>query len=316
MRKRQGDQLTLTTYGRSSGFVIDPIEKKPLNHFYPGTSVLSFGTAGCNLTCKFCQNWDISKSRDVDKLQSEASPDDIANACLERGCKSIAFTYNDPVIYLEYAVDVARACRAVGLETVAVTAGYITPDARKEFFSQISAANVDLKAFSEAFYQSLASAHLQPVLDTLRYLREETEVWLEITTLLIPGFNDGDEELKRMCAWLLKNLGDQVPLHFSGYHPDFKMTAPKTPPSTLERAWRLARAEGLKHVYMGNVHHLEGDETRCAHCGASVIRRDWYKILSFELENGGCAQCGTPLAGRFEASAGDWGRKRLRVVMG
>ncbi len=277
--------------------------------------MLSFGTAGCNLTCKFCQNWDISKSRDLDKLQSAASPEAIAQACLERGCKSVAFTYNDPVIYLEYAVDVARACRAVGVEPLAVTAGYITPDARKEFFSFISGANVDLKAFSEDFYRDLASAHLQPVLDTLRYLREETEVWLEITTLLIPSFNDGDEELKQMCGWILKNLGDQVPLHFSGYHPDFKMTAPKTPATTLKRARRLARAEGLKHVYTGNVHDPEGDETRCANCGASLIRRDWYELLSFELEDGSCGECGATLAGRFDANAGSWGRRRLRVVM-
>ena len=254
VRKREQNQIVLTTYGRSSGFCIDPIEKKPLHHFFPGTSVLSFGTAGCNLACKFCQNWDISKSREFDRLQSDATPDTIAEAAVKHGCRSVAFTYNDPVIFLEYAVDTAKACRERGIETVAVTAGYITADAREEFFRDISAANVDLKAFSETFYHQYTASHLAPVLDTLKWLANDTDVHLEITTLLIPDLNDSDDEIRRQANWILKHLGPHVPLHFSAYHPDYKMTQPATPPSTLTAARNIALAEGLAYVYTGNVH--------------------------------------------------------------
>jgi pyruvate formate lyase activating enzyme len=223
VRQNVGGQMVLTTYGRSSGFCIDPIEKKPLNHFYPGSSVLSFGTAGCNLGCRFCQNWDISKARDWDRLAARAGPEDIAEAAVERGCKSVAFTYNDPVIFAEYAIDIARACRERGVRSVAVTAGYVTDQARAEFFGAMDAANVDLKAFDERFYHKVTYGHLQPVLDTLRYLAEETDVWLEVTTLLIPGENDSVEQIDRQCDWFVRTLGPEVPLHFSGFHPDFKM---------------------------------------------------------------------------------------------
>jgi pyruvate formate lyase activating enzyme len=223
VRARQQDQIVLTTYGRSSGFCVDPIEKKPLNHFLPGTPVLSFGTAGCNLACKFCQNWDISKSRQVDILADAAAPQTIAGAAADLGCASVAFTYNDPVIFFEYAIDVAQACHARGLKTVAVTAGYICADPRVEFFRHMDAANVDLKAFTESFYHDLTSAHLQPVLDTLMYLKHDTQVWLEITTLLIPGANDSDEELDAMTHWVVEHLGPDVPMHFSAFHPDWKM---------------------------------------------------------------------------------------------
>ena len=187
VRQRVGAEMILTTYGRSSGFCIDPVEKKPLNHFYPGSSVLSFGTAGCNLACKFCQNWDISKSKDMDRLADQASPTAIAQAAIDSGCKSIAFTYNDPVIFAEYAMDVADACHARGVMAVAVTAGYIHNQPRREFYAKMDAANVDLKGFTDEFYLRLCGAHLKPVLDTLVYLKHETDVWFEITTLLIPG---------------------------------------------------------------------------------------------------------------------------------
>jgi len=315
VRKRENDGIVLTTYGKSSGFVIDPIEKKPLNHFYPGSSVLSFGTAGCNLSCDFCQNWDISKSREMDTLASQASPEALAEACLAQGCKSIAFTYNDPVIFLEYAVDTAKECRARGVKTVAVTAGYITKVARKEFFDAIDAANVDLKAFSEEFYKKVTKSELAPVLDTLCYLKHETDVWFEITTLLIPGLNDSDEELHRQCDWIVEHLGDDVPLHFSAFHPDFRMQdRPRTPPSTLKRARKLAKSHGIKHVYTGNIHDAEGDATSCAECGEILIERDWYELHSFRLEDGKCGSCSAPLAGHFDSKAGDWGRKRLRVL--
>jgi len=318
VRARQGDQMILTTYGRSSGFCIDPIEKKPLNHFYPGSSVLSFGTAGCNLACKFCQNWDISKSRDMDRLMDQASPDAIASAARQYGCKSVAFTYNDPVIFAEYAMDVADACHARGVQTVAVTAGYMHDQARRDFYARIDAANVDLKAFTDDFYFKLTGSHLQPVLDTLIYLRRETNVWFEITTLLIPGKNDSDEEITAMCRWILQELGADVPLHFTAFHPDHKMPdVPATPKETLIRARDIGLQVGLHHVYTGNVHHQEGDTTSCPHCQATLIVRDWYQIRDYRLAaDGSCARCGSTIPGRFDAKAGDFGRKRIPIAIG
>jgi pyruvate formate lyase activating enzyme len=317
VRKREGAQMVLTTYGRSSGFCVDPVEKKPLNHFYPGSRVLSFGTAGCNLTCKFCQNWDISKSREFDRLSAEASPEDIARAAVATGSKSIAYTYNDPVIFLEYAVDTAEACRRQDIKSIAVTAGYVHPEARREFFAHMDAANVDLKGFTEDFYHNLCSGHLQPVLDTLVYLKHETEVWLEITTLLIPGQNDSDGEIRTMCAWLLENLGPDVPLHFSAFHPDWKMLeVPDTPPSTLRRARAIAMEAGLHYVYTGNVHDPDGGTTYCPECKSAVIVRDWYEIPAYRLDaEGHCPQCDFAIPGRFEAFTGAFGHRRMPVMI-
>jgi pyruvate formate lyase activating enzyme len=317
VRARVGNEMVLTTYGRSSGFCVDPIEKKPLNHFYPGSSVLSFGTAGCNLACKFCQNWDISKSHNFDRLADQASPEAIASSAKRLGCKSVAFTYNDPVIFTEYAMDVADACHEQGIQTVAVTAGYMHEQARRDFYAKMDAANVDLKAFTEEFYYKLTGAHLQPVLDTLKYLRHETKVWFEITTLLIPGRNDSDEEITRMCEWIARELGDDVPLHFTAFHPDYKMTdIPPTPPQTLLRARKIAHAAGLKHVYNGNVHNVEGDTTHCSSCHSKLIVRDWYQILEYNLkDDGSCPHCGTPLAGRFEKFSSQFGRQRIPVAI-
>ncbi len=318
VRMREGQQMILTTYGRSSGFCIDPIEKKPLNQFYPGSSVLSFGTAGCNLTCKFCQNWDISKSRDMDALMDLASPDAIAMAAVQHGCKSVAFTYNDPVIFAEYAMDVAAACHARGIQTVAVTAGYMHAPARRDFYASMDAANVDLKAFTEDFYFKLTSAHLQPVLDTLIYLRHETSVWFEITTLLIPGHNDSDEEITAMSRWIMTELGPDVPLHFSAFHPDYKLVeVPATPPATLVRARNIALKAGLNFVYTGNVHNTEGDTTFCPACQSPLIVRDWYQINRYRLDPlGHCPDCGTAVAGRFEATSGHFGRQRIPIRIG
>ncbi len=317
VRKREGGKIVLTTYGRSSGFCVDPIEKKPLSHFYPGSSVLSFGTAGCNLACKFCQNWDISKSREFDRLCDEASPEAIARAARNMGCRSVSFTYNDPVIFLEYAVDTARACHEIGIKTVAVTAGYIHAEARVEFFSHMDAANVDLKAFTEEFYHKVCVGQLQPVLDTLRYIRHETDVWLEITTLLIPGKNDSDEELKNLSTWIAKELGADVPLHFSAFHPDYKMLdVPPTPPSTLSRARRIAREAGLRYVYTGNVYDIEGGTTFCPGCGSRLIVRDWYDILEYHLdEMGHCSSCGQSIAGVFGPYSGCFGNRRIPVAL-
>jgi len=317
VRAREDDGIVLTSYARSSGFAVDPIEKKPLNHFLPGTPVLSFGTAGCNLTCKFCQNWDISKSRQMDTLAEAAGPEDIVKAAERLGCRSVAFTYNDPVIFLEYARDVAVACKAADIRTVAVTAGYINPEPRAEFFSFIDAANIDLKAFDDGFYRRIASGRLAPVLDTLRYLRNETDVWFEITNLVIPGHNDSEDELRRMSAWIVEELGPDVPLHFSAFHPNYKMlNVPPTSRATLQRARQIAMQEGVHHVYTGNVHDREGDTTCCAGCGTVLITRDWYEILEWNLRDGCCATCGTRCAGVFEPSVGAWGARRLSVKMG
>lgn len=316
VRQRAGDRMVLTTYGRSSGFALDPIEKKPLNHFYPGTSVLSFGTAGCNLACKFCQNHDISKSREMDRLTDQASPEAIARAAQRAGAHSVAFTYNDPTIFAEYAMDTADACHALGIQTVAVTAGYIHAEPRRDFYAKIDAANVDLKAFTDDFYFKQTAAHLEPVKDTLRYLVKETQVWTEITTLLIPGLNDDDKELHELSAWVAGELGVDVPLHFSAFHPDYKMTErPRTPPETLTRARQIARSYGLRYVYTGNVHDADGDRTCCPSCGCAVIERDWYEILDSKLARGACGSCGTRIAGRFGDTVGSFGRKRMRVVI-
>ena len=315
VRQREGETMVLTTYGRSSGFCVDPIEKKPLAHFLPGTSVLSFGTAGCNLGCRFCQNHDISKARDQDTLADAATPDAIADAAVRLGCASVAFTYNDPVIFAEYAIDIAAACREQGVQTVAVTAGYIHAAPRREFFAAMDATNVDLKGFSEAFYKKLAFAELAPILDTLEYVKHHTRTWLEITTLLIPGHNDSDHELQQLSRWCFEHLGPEVPLHFSAFHPDFKLQdIPATPPATLTRARQIARDAGLQFVYTGNVHDPAGATTTCPRCQATLMRRDWYQLLEYRITPAGtCPDCAAPVPGRFAAAPGDWGRKRLRV---
>nr|MBI3614650.1 AmmeMemoRadiSam system radical SAM enzyme [Nitrospirota bacterium] len=317
VRARQDDRIVLTTYGRSSGFCVDPIEKKPLNHFLPGTPILSFGTAGCNLACKFCQNWDMSKSREMDTLADEASPETIARAAGKLGCRSVAFTYNDPVIFHEYAIDVAQACREAGIKSVAVTAGYMCEEPRAEFYRYMDAANVDLKAFTERFYHQVTNSHLQPVLDTLLYLKHETKVWFEITTLLIPGENDSDKELDELSRWVAERLGPDVPLHFTAFHPDWKMRdTQSTPPATLARARRIAMGNGLRYVYTGNVHDESGGSTLCHRCGTVLIGRDWYRLTAWNLtEAGRCGACGTPCAGLFEAKPGAWGPNRRPVIL-
>lgn len=315
VRARQDDAVVLATYGRSSGYCVDPIEKKPLNHFLPGSSVLSFGTAGCNLACRFCQNWDISKSKEFDTLADAAAPETIAAAAERLGCRSVAFTYNDPVIFLEYAVDVADACRDRGIHPVAVTAGYVCDRPRRDFFAHIDAANVDLKGFTDDFYRHVCGGRLTPVLETLEYLVHETDVWVEITNLLIPGQNDGDAELEAMTSWVVEHLGPEVPMHFTAFHPDFKMLdiAP-TPSATLSRARDIALGNGVRHAYTGNVHDPDGGSTRCPGCGTVVIERDWYQLGAYRLtDDGRCTVCDTPLSGRFDGPAGTWGARRQPV---
>lgn len=314
VRQNVGGEMKLTTYGRSSGFCIDPVEKKPLNHFYPGTSILSFGTAGCNLGCRFCQNWDISKSREMDRLMDQASPEQIARAAKEHGCKSVAFTYNDPTIFAEYAIDIAQACHERGIKTVAVTAGYITDLARPEFYRHMDAANIDLKAFSKRFYRKICFGQIEPVLDTLRYLRHETDVWFEVTTLLIPDENDGEAELHEAAEWFFENLGSDVPWHFTAFHPDFKMLDKgRTPERTLRRAREIAREKGIHHVYTGNVHDADGGSTWCPNCQSLLIERDWYELGEYHLTENRCDHCGAEITGRFGKSPGTWGRQRKPI---
>jgi len=315
VRACRGDEIVLTTYGRSSGFCVDPIEKKPLNHFLPGTPILSFGTAGCNLACKFCQNWDISKSREIDTLSDAASPERIAQAAIDLGCRSVAFTYNDPVIFHEWAIDVADACRARGLASVAVTAGYQNAVPRAEFYRHMDAANVDLKAFTERFYHDVCAGHLQPVLETLEYLKHETSVWFEITNLVIPSLNDSDQEFDAMTRWIVERLGPDVPVHFTAFHPDWKMLdRPHTPAATLARARRIAVENGVRHAYTGNVHDASGGTTSCHTCGAALIERDWYTMVGWHLTSDGrCPCCGTACAGVFDGPPGTWGAKRRAV---
>ena len=317
VRRREGERMLLDAWGHASAFCIDPIEKKPLAHFLPGSSVLSFGTAGCNLGCRFCQNWETSKAKEGHRGSRESRPEAIAEAAVRHGCASVAFTYNDPTIFAEWAIDVAEACRERGVKTVAVTAGYIHEQARRALYAGMDAANVDLKAFTESFYQRLCLGHLQPVLETLVYLARETDVWLEVTTLLIPGHNDSEAEVARLSEWMVGHLGAHVPLHFSAFHPDFRMldVAP-TPAATLRRARAQALAAGLKHVYVGNVHDAEGDTTFCARCGAALIRRDWYEVLEYRLgPDGRCPVCRTALPGRFATRAGSFGRRRVQVCV-
>ncbi len=315
VRAREDDQIVLTTYGRSSGYCIDPIEKKPLNHFLPGTPVLSFGTAGCNLACRFCQNWDISKSREVDTLADAAMPETIAHAARRLDCRSVAFTYNDPVIFHEYAIDVAQACHAVGVKSVAVTAGYVCGEPRAEFYRYMDAANVDLKAFTERFYKKICSGSLAAVLETLVYLKHETDVWFELTNLLIPDENDSEAEIEEMTQWVIEHLGPDVPMHFTAFHPDWKMMdKPNTPPETVMRARRIARKNGVRYAFTGNVHDRDGGSTYCHACGEALIARDWYQLSTWTLtDDGHCGSCGAPCAGVFDGPPGTWGRRRQPV---
>ncbi len=314
VRQNKGDKMVLTTYGRSSGFCIDPIEKKPLNHYYPGTPVLSFGTAGCNLGCRFCQNWDISKAQEMDKLMDQASPEKIARVAKDLGCLSVAFTYNDPVIFAEYAIDIAKACHEIGIKTVAVTAGYIGKEARKDFYKHMDAANVDLKAFTQTFYKKLCFANLKDVLETLVYIKNETDIWFEITNLVIPENNDNDDEFHQMTDWILENLGPDIPLHFTAFHPDFKMMdTPSTPHETLTRAREIALKKGLNYVYTGNVHDSTGASTYCPSCQEQLIERDWYELGGYHIKEGRCQYCNTKIPGHFQKNPGHWGRQRMPV---
>ena len=317
VRANHDGEMVLDTYGKSTGFCIDPIEKKPLNHFLPGTPVLSFGTAGCNLGCKFCQNWDISKSREVAKLSANAGPEAIAVAAQQHGCRSVAFTYNDPVIWAEYAIDVAKACHQIDVKTVAVTAGYITELARGEFFESMDAANIDLKAFTEDFYHQITGAHLRDVLETVKYVCRNTDCWVELTNLVIPDANDDPATIKAMCDWIVDAVGPDVPVHFTAFHPDFKMNdRPRTTHETLIAAHETARRSGIRFAYVGNVHDIYRQSTYCYSCNRLLIERDWHQLGRYLLDGNRCGHCGESIAGHFEQQPGSWGRRRQPIPIG
>ena len=300
VRKNINGNIYNIAYGRPTGFAVDPIEKKPLFHFLPGSAVLSFGTAGCNLGCKFCQNWHISKVKIDDANTLEATPEQVIELAKKNNCPSIAFTYNDPTIWAEYAMDISILAKQEGIKSVWVTAGYITPEARVEAYANVDAANIDLKAFSQEFYGKITLSKLEPVLDTISWLKNETDVWIEITNLVIPTLNDGDDEFKKMVDWILENLGPESPLHFTAFHPDFKLKdLPRTNPNTLNRARDIAIKAGLKYCYVGNVFDIESSTTYCPECNADLIKRNWHDVLSMDVKNGVCPSCGTKIAGVF-----------------
>ena len=314
VREAKDQGFFLTTYGRSSGFCIDPIEKKPLNHFLPGSPTLTFGTAGCNLGCRFCQNWDISKARDTDILAEEASPAEIVNAAVKHNCQSISFSYNDPVIFAEYALDVAKECQKTEIQTVAVSAGYIEKEPREEFFNKMNATNIDLKGFSESFYKSFCLGKLEPVLETLKYIYHHTKCWLEITTLVIPTANDDVKEMQNLTEWIGSELSSEVPLHLTAFHPDFKMTSNQhTSEKALKDFRKLCLDIGLKFVYTGNIHDQEGSSTYCPKCQTRLISRDWFHVSDYQIVNSCCSNCGEKIPGRFKSESGDWGRKRQSI---
>ena len=316
VREADEDGILLTTYGRSSGFCIDPVEKKPLYHFHPGSPVLSFGTAGCNLGCRYCQNWDVTRAADVDDLGERASPAAIADTARRLGCAAVAFTYNDPVSFAEYAIDTARACREAGVHSIAVTAGYVTAAARGEFFAAMDAANIDLKAFSEEFYRKQCYGHLAPVLETIEHVVKKTSCWVELTNLVIPGLNDSDADIEALCGWVLERLGPHVPLHFTAFHPDYQLSdVPPTPPSTLRRVRALAKGVGLDHVYTGNIDDPVGSATYCSACDEPVVERHGYEVTSFKLDEGFCPVCRLEVPGHFGVARGHWGARRLPILI-
>ncbi len=298
VRRNVKGNIILETFGYNTGLAIDPVEKKPLYHFYPESKVLSFGTLGCNMGCLFCQNHHITKVKyPIDQCQ-KISPEEIVNIAKKYHCKSVAYTYNDPVIFFEYAIETAKLCRQEGIKTIAVTSGYINPEPAKEFFKYMEAANIDLKGFSEDFYKKNCLAHLNPVLESIKYAVKETECFVELTTLIIEGEND--QYIKEECEWILNNLGDCIPLHFSAFFPKYKFLNKKpTEFSTLLKAYNTAKQMGLKYIYTGNISNTDTSTTYCKNCGKPILIRDGYKLTENNLADGFCKFCGTKADGEY-----------------
>jgi pyruvate formate lyase activating enzyme len=298
IRKNVGGTLYSTAHSQPCAIQVDPVEKKPLFHFMPGKRIYSLGTAGCNMGCKFCQNWEISKSKSDQVRAVRLTPEEAVTEAMEYGCPLIAYTYNEPTIWAEYVIDIARVAQRFGIRSVMVTNGYITPQALHDVYRWIDAANVDLKAFTEDFYAKITLTHLKPVLETLQELRR-MNVWVEITTLLIPTLNDEPSEIRQICGWILDHLGDEVPLHFTAFHPDFRLRdLPRTSPETVLTARRIAMQAGLKYVYSGNILSPEGANTNCPSCRTLLINRTWHKVQENHLVSGNCP-CGQAIPGVF-----------------
>ncbi|MBI4859563.1 MAG: AmmeMemoRadiSam system radical SAM enzyme [Candidatus Riflebacteria bacterium] len=304
VRQNRGGRLVSLVYGTATGFAADPVEKKPLAHFLPGTAILSFGTVGCNLRCVFCQNWTSSRAKADDIPLVDVTPDQVVALARKHGCPSIAYTYNEPIISAEFVVEVSRLARREGLKNVLVTNGYVTPEARPDVMECIDGANVDLKGFTERFYADLTGSHLEPVKDTLRWMVREAGVWVEITTLLIPGENDSPGEIAASTEWIATTLGADVPVHFTAFHPDYRLLSrPPTPPATLAQARAIAMQKGLRYVFVGNVMDEDSQSTYCPGCGKVVIRRNWHEIRSCELDGNRCRACGATIAGVFPGAS-------------
>ncbi|VEG26100.1 AmmeMemoRadiSam system radical SAM enzyme [Actinomyces howellii] len=319
VRRRSQDRIVLTAYGRSTGLCLDPVEKKPLYHVHPGSSVLSLGTAGCNLACRFCQNWEISTARRTEVLSEQAPVAQVAALARGLGARGVALTYNDPVVFAEYAIDIASACHDLGLEAYAVSVAWVCREPGRELFGAVDAANIDLKAFTEEFYRRLTGARLRDVLATLVDLRAATTTWLELTTLLVPGLNDSPQEVGALASWVARELGEDTPLHLTAFHPAHRMRdRPPTALSVLERARASALEAGLRFVYLGNVPPGTGSTTSCPGCGTPVVERHGYTVSAYRLDGRGrCQGCGLGLPGVLDpADPGGFGNARRRVSLG
>ena len=298
VRVNRRGNLTATTFGRPCALHVDPIEKKPLFHFLPAPGAFSVAAAGCNLHCKNCQNWEISQAGPLDVRSSAVPPEELVRLAKDSNCKSIAYTYTDPVVFYEYTLRTATLAREAGLRNVLVTAAYINPEPLRRLCKETDAANVDLKFIDDALYQSNCDASVKPVLDALRIFREEG-VWLEITNLVIPTMNDEARSIERLCRWVVENLGRDVPIHFSRFHPLYQLRhLPATPKETLERAAKIAADCGIRYCFVGNVWGSEGEHTYCPNDRAVLVRRVGYRIAEYNLTaEGKCPKCGEEIPG-------------------
>ncbi|MBN2309646.1 MAG: AmmeMemoRadiSam system radical SAM enzyme [Candidatus Hydrogenedentes bacterium] len=292
-------KLVAVTYGHPCAVHVDPVEKKPLFHFLPGSGILSIATVGCNLHCKNCQNWQISQENPENTPAHSLPPEELPGLARTYGCQSVAYTYTEPVVYYEYTLDGCVKVREAGLRNALVTAGYINRAPMEKLCRYVDAANIDLKFMSDTLYRDICGATLQPVLDTL-VLAKSLGVLVEVTNLVIPTLNDSDDDIRALCHWIAANMGRETPLHFSRFHPDYRMrNLPPTPAATLDRAKEIACAEGLYHVYIGNILRPDGESTYCHECGRLLVERRGFEVLQNHIDVGACPDCGTEVYGTW-----------------
>jgi len=300
VRMNIAGRLQTLVYGRPCAVHIDPIEKKPLYHYLPGSRSFSIATAGCNLHCMFCQNWEISQREPEYTTNIDLSPEEVVNQALNAGCRTIAYTYSEPIIFFEYAADTGRLAHKNGLLNVWVTAGYINQEPLKEAVSFIDAAHVDLKGITDTYYKNVCKATLKPVLDTIKTMKD-SGVWVEIINLVVPTYNDTKDDFSRLCDWIIENVGVETPLHFSRFWPTYQLkNLPPTPVESLSLARNIAMAKGIHYVYIGNVPEHEGNNTYCPICKKLIIGRQGYVISGYNIRDGKCGFCGHPIPGRWE----------------